>query len=209
MSSARPLFRPLELAYRSRYAGLRERCQGAGPLLPGTQGSLALRDGTGYRYWYRRCYSLPNREMEDLVGKDGNEAALAEMRERIKFSACCQQRVRELRRLGVQVADKDVARLLVELHNKGLFASGLVLVGTQAFMAWLNEFGAVTASSRTQDVDLARRHSLKLWRAAVLPGHAGGHRDEVFPGPANARRNALGVPEAPAAAGAPPDADAV
>ncbi|HEX6017230.1 MAG TPA: GSU2403 family nucleotidyltransferase fold protein, partial [Burkholderiaceae bacterium] len=70
--------------------------------------------------------------------------------------------VRALRALGFQVADKDVARLLVELHNKGLFAGGLILVGTLAFMAWLNEFGAAAVSVRTQDVDLARRQALKL-----------------------------------------------
>ena len=39
--------------------------------------------------------------------------------------------------LDFQVTDKDIARVLVELHNKGLFAGGLVMVGTLAFMAWL------------------------------------------------------------------------
>lgn len=56
-----------------------------------------------------------------------------------------------MRKLGFQVADKDVARVLVELHNKGLFAGGLLIVGTLAYMAWLNELGASAISSRTQD----------------------------------------------------------
>jgi len=67
-----------------------------------------------------------------------------------------------LRALGMQVADKDAALVLVELHNRGLFAAGWVLVGTLAYMAWLNEFGVRAVSSRTQDIDLARRHALKL-----------------------------------------------
>ena len=77
--------------------------------------------------------------------KEGDEDAAQGMRFRIEFSAWSQRQLRDLRRLGLQVADKDVSRLLVELHNKGLFAGGLVVVGTQAFMAWLNELGAVAS----------------------------------------------------------------
>lgn len=162
-----PLYRPVELAFRTQYAEVKERCRGAGDLLPGTPGLLALRDGTGYRYWYRRYYPVPNVEAEDIVCKDGDEAALEDMRSRIELSGWTQSQVRALRKLGMQVADKDVARLLVELYNRGLFAGGLMIVGTLAFMAWLNELGATAVSSRTQDVDLARRQALKL--AAPLP----------------------------------------
>jgi hypothetical protein len=73
-----------------------------------------------------------------------------------------QEQVRALRWLGFQVADKDVARVLVELHNTRLFAAGLVVVGTLAYMAWLNDLGAVAVVARTQDVDLARRQRLAL-----------------------------------------------
>jgi hypothetical protein len=67
-----------------------------------------------------------------------------------------------LRKLGFQVADKPVARVLVELHNRQAFEAGLTLVGTLAYMAWLNELGGVAISARTQDVDLARGKRLKL-----------------------------------------------
>jgi hypothetical protein len=131
-------------------------------LLPGTPGMLSLREGTGYGYWYRRYYAVPNQEVEDLVCKAGDEAALQDMRSRIEFSAWTQQQVRSLRSLNFQVAGKDVARVLVELHNKRLFVGGLVMVGTLAYMAWLNEYGAAAVSARTQDIDLARRQALKL-----------------------------------------------
>jgi hypothetical protein len=157
-----PLYRPLELAFRTQYSEVKERCRAAGELLPGTPGVLTMREGTGYGYWYRRYYAIPSHEVEDLVSKADNEAALQDMRSRIEFSAWTQQQVRSLRKLNFQVADKDVARVLVELHNKGLFAGGLVMVGTLAFMAWLNEYGAAAVSSRTQDNDLARRQALKL-----------------------------------------------
>jgi hypothetical protein len=164
MATHRPLllYRPLELAFRTQYAEVKERCRAAGELLPGTPGLLTLREGTGYGYWYRRYYAVPKQEVEDLVCKADDEAALEDMRSRIEFSTWTQQQVRALRKLDFQVTDKDVARVLVELHNKGLFAGGLVLVGTLAFMAWLNELGAAAVSSRTQDIDLARRQALKL-----------------------------------------------
>ena len=160
--SPSPLFRRLELAFHTQYAEVRERCRGAGELLPGTPGTLMLRTGTGYGYWYRRYNSLPNQHVEDLVCKDGDEEVKAAMQGRIEFSSWVQDQVRHLRKLGMQVADKDVSRLLVEVHNKQLFQGGLVVVGTLAFMSWLNELGAVAVSARTQDIDLARRQALKL-----------------------------------------------
>jgi hypothetical protein len=84
------------------------------------------------------------------------------MSKRIESAAWSQEQVRMLGTLGMQVADKDAALVLVEMHNRELFAAGLVLVGTLAYMAWLNEFGVHAVSSRTQDIDLARRHALKL-----------------------------------------------
>ncbi len=157
-----PLFRRLELAFHTQYAEVCERIRGEGELLPGTPGTLMLRTGTGYGYWYRRYNTLPNQEAEDLVCKDGDDEAKDAMQLRIEFSSWVQNQVRHLRKLGMQVADKDVSRVLVELHNKQLFQGGLVVVGTLAFMAWLNELGAVAVSARTQDIDQARRPALKL-----------------------------------------------
>jgi hypothetical protein len=159
---APPLFRRLELAFHTQYAEVRERSRAEGALLPGTPGALVLRTGTGYGYWYRRYNNLPNQEAEDLVCKDGDDEAKQAMQARMDALSWTQAQVRQLRRLGMQVADKDVSRLLVELHNKHLFAGGLVIVGTLAYMSWLNELGAIAVSAKTQDVDLARRHSLKL-----------------------------------------------
>jgi hypothetical protein len=73
-----------------------------------------------------------------------------------------QTQVRQLRTLGMQVADKDVGRLLVEFHNGQLLAAGLTLVGTLAFMSLLNDLDALAIAARTQDIDLARWQTLKL-----------------------------------------------
>lgn len=155
-------FREHELAFRTQYAELKERARAAGALLPGTPGSLAKRKGTGYSYWYRVYYSAPGKVQEQLVCKDGDSPALNAMREQIAFHDWMAQQVTHLRKLGFQVADKQTARVLVELHNQNAFAAGLILVGTLAYMAWLNELGISAVSARTQDIDLARRQKLKL-----------------------------------------------
>ena len=156
------LFREQELAFRTQYAELKERVAVAGPLLPGSPGALARRTGTGYAYWYRVFYSAPGKQSEALVCKDGDAGTLQAMREQIAFSEWVSTQVSNLRKLGFQVADKSVARVLVELHNRGTFEAGMVLVGTLGYMAWLNELGATAVSARTLDIDLARRRQLKL-----------------------------------------------
>lgn len=162
-----PLYREHELAFRTQYAELKERTLAAGALLPGTPGSLALRSGTGYGYWYRVFYPVPGKASEELVCKDGNVAALGAMRERMAFGEWVSVQVSALRKLGFQVADKATARVLVELHNRQAFEAGLVLTGTLACMAWLNELGAIAVTARTLDIDLARRQQLRL--GAPLP----------------------------------------
>lgn len=156
------LFREQELAFRTQYAELKERVAVAGPLLPGSPGALVRRTGTGYAYWYRVFYSAPGKQSEALVCKDGDAGTLQAMREQIAFSEWISTQVSNLRKLGFQVADKSVARVLVELHNRGTFEAGMVLVGTLGYMAWLNELGATAVSARTLDIDLARRQKLKL-----------------------------------------------
>lgn len=162
-----PAYREHELAFRTQYAELKERTLAAGALLPGTPGSLALRRGTGYGYWYRVFYPVPGKASEELVCKDGDAVALEAMREHMAFSEWAATQVSALRKLGFQVADKATARVLVELHNRQAFAAGLVLTGTLACMAWLNELGAIAVTARTLDIDLARRQQLKL--GAPLP----------------------------------------
>ena len=156
------LFREHELAFRTQYAELKERTRAAGALLPGTPGTLHLRKGTGYAYWYRVYYPAPGKQAETLVGKEDDTEVQQAMRARMAFAEWSSTQVVSLRKLGFQVADKASARVLVELHNLGAFEAGLVLVGTLGYMAWLNELGLIAVSARTQDIDLARRQRLKF-----------------------------------------------
>jgi hypothetical protein len=154
------LYRIHELAFRTQYAELKERVRAEVGLLPGTPGVLYERTGTGHAYWYRVYYAAPGRQVEDLAGADSDSVGV--VREQIAFAKWAAKQVADLRKLEFQVADKSVARVLVELHNRKAFEAGLVVVGTLCYMAWLNELGAKSVALRTQDVDLARRQRLKL-----------------------------------------------
>jgi hypothetical protein len=156
------LYRPHELAFRTQYAELKERARSAMALLRGTPGTLVKRTGTGRAYWYRVYQSAAGAQVEELICKDGDEQALHDARAELDFARWTAAQVRDLRKLEFQVADKGVASVLVELHNNGLLAAGLSVVGTLCYMAWLNELGARAVSARTQDVDLAARERLKL-----------------------------------------------
>jgi hypothetical protein len=160
------LFRQIEHAYRTQYSEVKERTLAAGELLPGTAGTLALRGTNSHKYWYRVFYWPPGKQREAIVCRGDDSKAHQTMHERILLAEWIGDQVASLRKLGFQVADKHTARVLVELHNERAFTAGLVLVGTLAYMAWLNELGAMSPAARTLDVDLARFERLKL--AATL-----------------------------------------
>ena len=166
-NSVPTLYQLHELSIRTLYTEVKQRAQAAGDLLPGTPGTLVKREGTGYGYWYRSYYPLPKKRSEDLVGSVNDRAAYQAMLDRIEYSSWTAKQVTALSKLRFQVADKGVASVLVELHNRAVLEAGLVVVGTLAYMAWLNEYGAMAAAARTQDLDLARRKTLKL--AATIP----------------------------------------
>ena len=161
------MYRTHELAFRTQYAELKERTLSAGELLPGTPGSLTLREGTGHAYWYRVFYPVPGKTEEKFICNETDADKLESVRQQIAYHEWAAKQVSNLRKLGFQVADKSVARVMVELHNRHAFEAGLVLVGTLAFMSWLNELGGMAVAARTQDVDIARNKRLKF--AAPLP----------------------------------------
>jgi len=167
MTTTHTLYRLHELTIRTLYSEVKERANVAGDLLPGTPGTLVKRAATGHEYWYRSYYRVPKKRSEEYVGPAGNEPAYEAMQQRIAYSDWTTRQVSALSKLGYQVADKGVASVLVELHNRKIFEAGLVMVGTLAYMSWLNEYGARATAARTQDIDLARRQTLKL--ATTVP----------------------------------------
>jgi hypothetical protein len=167
VAKAYTLYRLHELNIRTLYAEVKERSDSTADLLPGTPGTLVKRTVNDHEYWYRSYYPLPKKRSEKFVGPVDDESAFREMQDRISHAVWTAKQTSALAKLGYQVADKGVASVLVELHNQQMFKAGLVVVGTLAYMSWLNEYGAMATAARTQDIDLARRQRLKL--AATIP----------------------------------------
>jgi hypothetical protein len=151
-----------EPAIRALYTEVKERALATGELLPGTPGTLVKRAGTGHEYWYRSFYPIPKKRSEQFVGPVSNALAYESMQGRIANSDWTTKQVAALSKLGYQVSDKVVASVLLEIHNRKLFAAGLTLVGTLAYMAWLNEYGAIATATKIQGIHLARVQPLKL-----------------------------------------------
>lgn len=147
---------------RTQYAEIKERARAVGALLPGTPGSLVTRRVKDTDYLYRAYYAIAGKRVDAFIGQASDAASREVALQDIAFAEWMQERVGQLRKLGFQVADKSTARVLVELHNRGMFEAGLVLVGTLAYMAWLNELGVLAATSRTRDIDVGRPERLKL-----------------------------------------------
>lgn len=157
------LYRLHEAAVRALYAEVKARAAAIAELLPGSPGTLVKRTGTGHQYWYRSYYPAPRKRSEQFVGTVSNAAAYETMQSRIAGSEWTTKQVAALSKFGYRVADKVVASVLVELHNRRMFDAGLVVVGELAYLSWLNEHGAVTSGARTQNhLELARAQPLKL-----------------------------------------------
>lgn len=157
-----------ELAFRTQYAELKERVLSMEHLLPGSPGTLVKRSAGQRSYWYRVYQEASGKQVEDLVGRDTDEPLHDQAQSEVEFARWMNEQVRMLRKLDFQVADKSVARVLVELHNARLLPAGLCVVGTLCYMAWLNELGARAVAARTQDIDLAVRLNVKLATPAAF-----------------------------------------
>jgi hypothetical protein len=165
-----PLYHLHEIAIRTLYTEVKERANSTAELLPGTPGTLVKRAGTGHEYWYRSYYPAPSKRSEQFVGTVSNAGAHEAMQDRIAHSEWTTKQVAALSKFGYRVADKVVASVLVELHNRGFFKAGMVVVGTLAYLSWLNEYGAVATVARNQEpLELARRQTLKLAAKTSFP----------------------------------------
>lgn len=172
MGNQQRLYDLQEAAIRSLYTEVKERARGVAELLPGTPGTLVKRAGTGHEYWYRSYYPAPRKRSEQFVGTVSNSAAYENMQSRIAHSDWTSKQVAVLAKFGYLVADKLVAGVLVEMHNRGVFRAGMVISGALAYATWLNEFGAIAPIPETPEhlehLELARRQPLKLPIAATF-----------------------------------------
>ncbi|MGN6319542.1 GSU2403 family nucleotidyltransferase fold protein, partial [Trinickia sp.] len=153
-------------AYCSQFANIEQAAAAQGEVLIGAPGSIIEHKRAGAVY-YARQYMGPDgsKSEENLGGPGGDEAVEArveQVRERIESAKSLIKRIRALAKLGFQIADNKTFATMGVLSNHGLFQAGAVLIGSHAYAVLLNSLGIKAVSYETEDIDIARGHSLAL-----------------------------------------------
>ena len=136
-------------------------------VFPGTAGSVLERtNASRFAFYAHQSYDALGRRRERYiagpVGSPEADAAAGQLRSRIEELRTILPSLRLLGREGFQLADSATYATLAALHNHGLFARGILLVGSHAYGTLLNRLGVRAASYLTQDVDIARAGSPKV-----------------------------------------------
>ena len=131
-------------------------------MLAGTPGTLKQRRRRDTEYWVREYIRVDGRKDDEHIGTLGAIDAkhLAALRTELELARALAAGSSRLRVLGYRRIERKPASVLAALFNRGLFEAGLVLIGSHAFGALLNDLGIIAAAYRTQDVDLARAQPL-------------------------------------------------
>lgn len=163
-----PLYRHHDPASHARYQELKQLARSQTRVLAGTPGMLKQRTVAGKQYWMREYIRVDGKKTDEYVGAANavNEARIRELRAEIELGRTLAAGSASLRLFGYQRIDRKPAAVLAVFYNHRLFGSGLVLVGSHAYGALLNELAVAAAGYRTQDIDVARAQPL-----AVALGH--------------------------------------
>lgn len=161
---ARALFRRHDSAGRTKYQDTVQLARSQRRVLAGTPGMLKQRTQSGRQYWVREHIRVDGAKVDEYLGPvEGTaEARVQESRAEIALAKELASASAMLRLLGFQRVEREPAAVLAVLFNHGLQRGGLVLVGSHAYGALLNELGVQATAYRTRDLDLARSAPLTL-----------------------------------------------
>lgn len=154
---------------QTRYQELKQLAVSQRRVLAGTPGTVKQRRRRDTDYWVREYIRVDGRKDDEHIGTLATVGAkrLAALRADVELARALASGSSRLRVLGYQRIEKKPAAVLGALFNRGLFGAGLVLIGSHAYGALLNDLGVVAPAYRTQDIDLARGQPLEL---ALPPG---------------------------------------
>ena len=160
-----PLFLRHEPALVTLLADVEQAAEALQPLPVGSPGALTERTKSGHGYWYRQFYDAAGAKRDEYLGPVGDVMGDARRAEAVDWIAAARAlagSVRVLRRAGFPSVDGRTAATLASLANAGVFAAGAVLVGSHAFGVLCGALGLRVANYKTEDVDVARPHPLRL-----------------------------------------------
>ena len=159
------LFTKQPMALQTAFAELKRQALEQPVVLVGTPGSVVTRTNAGRRFLYRDYYDPTGKKAGDYIGPEQDPAAqsrAAEVREQIAFANHLLEEAALLVQNGYVRVEPRTNAILAALANNLLFRAGAVLVGSHAYGALLNDLGARSAATGTEDVDVARGRPLSL-----------------------------------------------
>jgi hypothetical protein len=161
---ARALYRKHDAAGQARYQDLKRLSHSQSRVLAGTPGTLKQRTQSGNRYWVREYIRVDGKKSDDYIGRVGtvDAAAIEKLKREIELARALASGSANLRLFGYQRIERKPAAVLEVLFNRGLIRAGLVLVGSHAYGALLNELGINAPGYKTQDIDVARAQPLSI-----------------------------------------------
>lgn len=155
------LWRRHDVAARTLYAQVKQLAYSQARVLSGTPGTLKQRTKAGHRYWVREYIRADGKKTDEHVGS-ARSTAVEGIKGEIDLAKQLASGSASLRLFGYQRIDRKPAAVLEVLFNRRLTDGGLVIVGSHAYGALLNELGISAAGYKTQDIDVARPHALSI-----------------------------------------------
>ncbi|MBB3259325.1 hypothetical protein F4827_004200 [Paraburkholderia bannensis] len=161
-----PLYQRHDQAFCSQYANVEQGAAAQPRVLVGAPGTIIEHDRGKAVYYYRQFMDAEGKRQQLSMGgpkgdaeADARAAAVAQQIEQAKDLI---GRIRELAKLGFQIADNKTYATMAVLYNYGLFQAGAVLVGSHAYAVLLNSLGIKAIAYETEDIDIARARQLAL-----------------------------------------------
>lgn len=158
------LYRRHDAAARTRYQDLKQLAFSQQRVLAGTPGTLKQRTQSGKQYWVREHIRVDGKKSDEYIGPASSveDTTVERCRAGIELAKALASGSANLRLFGYQRIDRKPAAVMQVFFNRGLVAGGLVLVGSQAYGALLNELGINAPGYKTHDIDVARAQPLSV-----------------------------------------------
>lgn len=161
---SRALFRRHDAAAHAKYQDVKQLARSQRRILSGTPGTLKQRTRAGKQYWTREYIRVDGKKTDEHVGPVSSTAGetVRRLKDEIGLAKALAAGSAQLRLFGYQRIDRKPAAVIEVLCNRSLFEAGLVLVGSHAYGALLNELGIHAPGYKTHDIDLARAQPLSI-----------------------------------------------
>lgn len=151
------------MAFQSLWSNLSQSARG--PALPGAPGGIITVTARGHDYLAHQFNNGDGKRVQISLGRSdepGVQRRAAQLLDQIEQSKGQISQVRDLAKLGYQIADNKTYSVVAALHNEHLFDAGLTLVGSHAYGVLLNTLGIKATPYQTLDIDLSRRRQLAI-----------------------------------------------